>query len=201
MFPEATVRVLPRSYSDHSHLVIYTQELKEWNKEVFGNIFKRKIHLLTRIEGIQKALATYFSHNLHALERDLIKQYNSTLFQEEILWFQKSRAKHIMLGDRNTKYFHISTISKRRKTKINSFKDNAGSWITETDEIKAAILDYFQNLFNSEDTTHLDHWNNPTQTHFTHDDNIGFLKPISNSKILRVVLDIGTFKAPGKDGI
>ncbi|XP_028098516.1 uncharacterized protein LOC114298184 [Camellia sinensis] len=101
MFPEAIVRVLPRTYSDHSPLIVYTQgmhshtplhrpfrfqvawmthpglikvitsswndmknnlidstdeftrRVKEWNKKVFGNIFKRKRHLLAHIEGIQ----------------------------------------------------------------------------------------------------------------------------------------------------
>ncbi|XP_028055175.1 uncharacterized protein LOC114259367 [Camellia sinensis] len=50
MFPDAIVRVLPRTYSDHSPLIVYTQVTK-WNKEVFGNIFKCKRRLLARIEG------------------------------------------------------------------------------------------------------------------------------------------------------
>ncbi|XP_028055196.1 uncharacterized protein LOC114259389 [Camellia sinensis] len=184
MFPEATVRVLPRTYSDHSPLLVYTQgmhtlnplirpfrfeaawitypglldviksswsdmnqnlidstaeftcRVKEWNKEVFGNIFQRKRHLLARIEGIQRSLANYFSHNLQSLEKDLIFQYNACLFQEEVLWFQKSRSKHITLGDRNSKYFHVSTITKRRKNKINALKDTSGNWITDSVNIK-----------------------------------------------------------------
>ncbi|KAL7166943.1 hypothetical protein ACSBR2_037579 [Camellia fascicularis] len=151
MFPEATVRILPRTYSDHSPLLVYTQgmhqlnplnrpfrfeaawmthpglidvinsswtnmnhnlidstadftcKVKEWNRVVFGNIFKRKRHLLARIEGLQKCLANNFSHSLQILEKELITQYNSTLYQEEILWFQKARSKHILLGDRNTR--------------------------------------------------------------------------------------------------
>ncbi|KAL7213994.1 hypothetical protein ACSBR1_026425 [Camellia fascicularis] len=98
LFPEGTVRTLPRTYSDHSPLVVYTQgmhplnplnrpfrfeaawlchpnfmdvvqqswwnmdhnlinaindfthNVKIWNKETFGNIFKRKRNLLARIE-------------------------------------------------------------------------------------------------------------------------------------------------------
>ncbi|KAL7183941.1 hypothetical protein ACSBR2_026167 [Camellia fascicularis] len=155
LFPEGTMRTLPRTYSDHSPLVIYTQSMhspnpqnrpfrfeaawlshpnfsevvndswlnmdchflaainnftqnvKTWNRDVFGNIFKRKRSLLARIEGIQKAQALNFSHNLHILEKDLIKQFNSTLSQKETLWFQKSRNNWVTLGDSNTNFFHM----------------------------------------------------------------------------------------------
>ncbi|XP_028113017.1 uncharacterized protein LOC114311151 [Camellia sinensis] len=179
----------------------FTRRVTEWNKEVFGNIFKRKRHLLARIEGIQKTLANNFSHNLHVLEQELLKQYNVTLLQEETLWFQKSRAKRITFCDRNTKFFHISTITKRRKTKINALKDSAGTWHIETNEIKAVILDYFQNLFNYEDVIQLDHCNNLASTYLTYDDNTGILKPISHAEILRAFKAIGSFKAPRKDGL
>ncbi|KAL7254737.1 hypothetical protein ACSBR1_008974 [Camellia fascicularis] len=160
LFPEGTVRTLPRMYSDHSPLVVFTQDMhpsnpksrpfrfeaawlchpnfpdvvlkswanmntnlvgaitefthnvKTWNKEVFGNVFKRKRSLLARIEGIQKAQTQTFSHNLFLLEQDLIKQYNSTLFQEELIWFQKSRVKWLTMGNLNTKFFHITTLNK-----------------------------------------------------------------------------------------
>ncbi|KAL7239070.1 hypothetical protein ACSBR2_005045 [Camellia fascicularis] len=140
LFPEGTVRTLPRTYSDHSPLVVYTQgmhplnplnrpfrfeaawlchpnftdvqqswwnmdhnlinaindfthNVKIWNKETFGNIFKRKRNLLAHIEGLQKSQAQSYSHNLFLLEKDLITQYNATFFQEELLWFKKSRVK------------------------------------------------------------------------------------------------------------
>ncbi|KAL7179875.1 hypothetical protein ACSBR1_043142 [Camellia fascicularis] len=58
----------------------FTLKVSVWNKEVFGNIFKWKRLLLARIEGIQRAQTTNFSHSLQALEKDLINQYNVTLF-------------------------------------------------------------------------------------------------------------------------
>lgn len=60
--------------------VEFTLRVSVWNKEVFGNIFKRKRLLLARIEVIQRAQTTNFSHNLQALEKDLINQYNVTIF-------------------------------------------------------------------------------------------------------------------------
>ena len=56
-----------------------TTYLKNWNKDVFGNIFRNKRNILARIEGIQKARSLQYSHNLFLLEKDLIKQFNDIL--------------------------------------------------------------------------------------------------------------------------
>lgn len=77
-----------------------------FNKDVFGNIFKRKMQVESRIKGIQKSLDRVDFVQLVLLESQLQKEYNQILFQEELHWFQKSRDNWIKLGDRNTKYFH-----------------------------------------------------------------------------------------------
>jgi hypothetical protein len=38
-----------------------TPHLKEWNKDTFGNIFKRKKELLTRLNGIQNSSSYGYS--------------------------------------------------------------------------------------------------------------------------------------------
>ncbi|KAJ4843640.1 hypothetical protein Tsubulata_020155 [Turnera subulata] len=85
--------------------------LSKWNWEVFGNIFHRKKVLLARISGIQRLKATaragYF---LHSLEKELLVEYDRVLAQEEMLWFQKSRSQWVQNGDRNTSFFHTSTL-------------------------------------------------------------------------------------------
>lgn len=40
----------------------------------------------------------------------LRKEMDEVLDQEEMLWFQKSRLDAIKDGDKNTRYFHLSTI-------------------------------------------------------------------------------------------
>ncbi|KAL7198296.1 hypothetical protein ACSBR2_020739 [Camellia fascicularis] len=60
------------------------------------------------------------------------------------------------MGDRNTKFFHISTLNKRRKLKINMIKDAAGNWLSNPVTIRNHILQYFNDLFQHEATTMLD---------------------------------------------
>lgn len=58
-----------------------------FNKEVFGDIFRRKQLLEARIAGIQRTLEMVDSLELVQLERHLQAEYEHTLHQEELLWF------------------------------------------------------------------------------------------------------------------
>ena len=58
-----------------------------WNKENFGNIFKRKRHLLARLNGIQHALEKFNSNRLLELESKLKMELETILSQEELLWY------------------------------------------------------------------------------------------------------------------
>lgn len=58
---------------------------------MLGSIFKRKRHIEARIKGIQRTLERVDSLALHHSEQSLQHEFNDILFQEELLWFQKSR--------------------------------------------------------------------------------------------------------------
>ncbi|CAJ2644330.1 unnamed protein product [Trifolium pratense] len=87
-----------------------TVQLKKWNKDIFGDIFKRKKEILDRLNGIQNSSNYGHSIFLENLEKELQDQLVVTLYQEECFWFQKSRSQWINDGDRNTKYYHSKTI-------------------------------------------------------------------------------------------
>ena len=53
-------------------------------------------------------------------------KYESMLEQEELIWFQKARNDCINFRDKNSWYFHASTIIRRKKNKIESLKDENG---------------------------------------------------------------------------
>ena len=44
------------------------------------------------------------------LEKDLQRELNEVLNQEQELWALKSRLNWMVLSDRNTSFFHVSTI-------------------------------------------------------------------------------------------
>lgn len=56
-----------------------------FNKEVFGNIFKRKRNIEARMKGIQRTRERVDSLALFHLEQSIQHEYNHILFQEEVL--------------------------------------------------------------------------------------------------------------------
>lgn len=92
----------------------------EFNKETFGNTFKKKRQLQGRIREVHRELDIYPYANLILLERELQNEYDTVLAQEEMLWYQKSREKWVKFGNKNTKFFHTQTGIRRRHNKVMS---------------------------------------------------------------------------------
>ncbi|KAK5770539.1 hypothetical protein PVK06_046690 [Gossypium arboreum] len=100
----------------------FIETSNKWNREVFGNILKKKRTILARLSGIQKSMENYRSRKLVDLERKLQVKMERVLDNEEMLWKQKSHCNWLMLGDRNTKYFHSQANNRRRVNQINALK-------------------------------------------------------------------------------
>lgn len=106
-------------------------DLQVWNKEIFGNIFIQKRHLLARIAGVQSSLSSRKDRGLLKLEAKLRLELDEILHREELLWYQKSPVDWLCDGDRNTTYFHLSTLIRRWRNNIASIKDGDGNWVHE----------------------------------------------------------------------
>ncbi|MCH96001.1 hypothetical protein A2U01_0016984, partial [Trifolium medium] len=110
------------------NLVKVQQDIKHWKVNTFDQVLHKKKELVARIGGIQRSI--YNSNNvggLRRLERKLHEELNDILKKEELMWFQRSRSKWLTDGDRNTKYYHIKTVSRRRKNNILMLKDGDGA--------------------------------------------------------------------------
>lgn len=114
-------RPLPSAISD------FTTRVKKWNYEVFGNLFARKRRVLARLNGGKKSLACNLSESLLRLENLLIEEHAMIKLQEEKFWALKSRLNAAAFGDRNTSYFHITTVVKGRGIKSNVLWMELGS--------------------------------------------------------------------------
>ncbi|XP_021766581.1 uncharacterized protein LOC110731038 [Chenopodium quinoa] len=133
------------------HLEKIANDLQDWNKKIFHNIFRKKRILLARIGGVQKCLAQQKSRDIIKLEAKLRKELDEVLEQEELLWYQKSRVEWIQDGDRNTTFFHLSTIARRWRNKISAIKEEPESdWIHDKNRVQEVIVKYFQDLFLAE---------------------------------------------------
>lgn len=90
------------------------------------------------------------SHNdiwLEEKQKSIRLKYQEVMRQEEILWFQRSRAKWLSFGDWNTHYFHGLTVVKRRKNTYEAILDLDGNWVEDVASLERLVTEYFSNLF------------------------------------------------------
>lgn len=73
------------------------------------------------------------------------------LIRSETIWRQKSRERWLKLSDKNSKFFHLSTIIRRRNNNVDAIKKEDGSWIYEPNQIRRLFRDYFIDLFKEEE--------------------------------------------------
>lgn len=83
------------------------------------------------------------------LEKVLQRELDEVLNQEQELWALKSRVNWMILGDRNTSFFHVSTIVRRRRNRISCLKNSVGEWIHEEALIMSSIREGFAKLYTS----------------------------------------------------
>ncbi|XP_026448120.1 uncharacterized protein LOC113348525 [Papaver somniferum] len=127
--------------------------LKLWAKQEFGHMERR----LEELEDIFVKLDV--EEDLHGgLNEDQwnerLKAHqdycNLTIAKAE-KWRSRSRANHIALNEKNTKYFHKLASDRRRRNFIGAIKVD-GVMTYKAEEVKKGIVDFFQNIFQNRAT-------------------------------------------------
>ena len=171
--------------------------LRKWNKEVFGNCQDKINSLLQNIKAVQ---AKAPSEQTSLLEEALQSELSEWLLRSKSLWHQKSRESWLKLGGRSTKFFHLSTIIRRKQNNIDAIRDENGIWLTDTNSIRNLFLDNYKNLFSQGDENfppHLEHLVLPC---ITEDDNTELSRIPTPKEIKSTIFNMQDLKAPGPDG-
>ncbi|CAN1744115.1 LINE-1 retrotransposable element ORF2 protein, partial [Linum perenne] len=180
----------------------FEDDCRNWNSEVFGHIFKRKRYLEGRLKWLESRNQSSFSEEQARTEEEVRAELEKTLWQENMLWLQKSRLQWIRDGDRNTKFFHLSTLKRRKFNAIKGLKREDGSWCFDERELQELAISHFQNLFRAGTVTELQ--GNGELTGFTCPipeavgEGLGMAP--SETEIFSIIKSMGRLKAPGKDG-
>lgn len=83
--------------------------LKEWNKSIFGNIFKEKESVELDLEAFNEYVISHgMTQTKFRIENDLKEKHVQLLAKEEIYWRDKACDTWLKAGDSNTKIFHNS---------------------------------------------------------------------------------------------
>jgi len=168
---------------------------------VFGNLFRRKNDIWSRLEGILKKLADGYNPFLVKLEAQLRRDLDEVLNQVGTFWFQKSRTEAIRDGDRNSRYYHLITVILRRLNRIESLQDIHGTWHWDEDNIKCMVTAYFMSLYKDEFGTYSPYIAPRDCIPIIAEEELAMLqRPFMGSEVKRAIFDMKDFKAPGPDG-
>lgn len=105
--------------------------LVEWSMKEYGNVERKKKRLWARLVGIKKAMESPGNNHLLKLEKKIQVELENILNQVELLWYQRSREEWILSGDRNTKFYHAATMTRKQKSIITTLRVDSGEWISE----------------------------------------------------------------------
>lgn len=179
----------------------FASKLCNWNRETFHNIFRKKAELWARIEGVQKRLSMKWERKWIKLEAKLRRELDDVLHEEEMIWFQKSRLEAIKDGDRNTKYFHLATVIRRHRNRVDMLQDKTGAWITEPSKLRELVVQYWSDLFTEEepnfDTNNFSKGSFPLLTSRELE---ALTRPYAQCEVVLAIKSMQAFKAPGPDG-
>lgn len=82
----------------------------------------------------------------------LKKEFQRKVKEEEIKWRRWSRCRWLKEGDKNTRFFHGLTSTRRRGNRISSLLDKE-KWLDTQEEIIDHTKDYFNSLYAKEECT------------------------------------------------
>ncbi|KAL0407597.1 UNVERIFIED_CONTAM: putative ribonuclease H protein [Sesamum radiatum] len=123
--------------------------LKNWNWEVFGNIFQNIK------EAEQKSKAAEVRYDNDPSDTNLIAMNKATaeltlaLSMEECYWRQKSACKWLSEGEKNTKYFHSLVKKKRKNSHIHQIQHN-DVILSSRETLQQSVVEYFTRAFTDE---------------------------------------------------
>lgn len=174
------------------------KRLVEWQKITFKRADEEISILKKKLEGlISQEGQCSNSQEISVVQRRIDDLWH----QEELFWSQRSRLKCLEGGDKNTNFFHASTIQRRNRNRIHRIKNMEGEWVEGRDNIFKAIIDNFEEVYKSDRPRRDDNCLSVIPSLVSQEMNDRLLKPVTETEIKAAAFSLGALKAPGPDGL
>lgn len=129
------------------------------------------------------------------------KELEEVLYQEELIWFQKSRENWIVSGDRNTKFYHAATVVKRTQKRVAGLRNIDDDLITDKGTMKKMMTDYFKDLFSKDNSCDISVAIRGRFPDLSAKSKNEISRPVLDDEIKCAIFDMAPLKAPGPDGL
>jgi hypothetical protein len=120
------------------------QELKLFNMTNFSNISNRIKDAKDEMDKAQQAMhTTHGNTTLCMRERDVVRNYASTVRAEESFFKQKARIQWLRLEDQNTSFFHKLVNGRHNRNRLLSVIKEDGEVVEGYKAVKSEVIAYF----------------------------------------------------------
>lgn len=136
-------------------------------------------------------------------EQILLTQLDERSRQEKLLWRQKSRIRWLREGERNTKFFHRTTIQRRMNNTISHIQNSQGDKMKKKEDIEIELTNHFKTVHQGQPTDRQSAINEILQhipKLITEEHNQLLLRPVTITEVEEASNQLKVGKAPGPDG-
>jgi hypothetical protein len=134
---QSWMRSSTRSFSQKTSYLAF--DLRKWRKRK-----PRNPDLLTQIKTqLLEQQTKHSSQRDHSLQQKLTDQHHDLLAKEEAYHIQRAKKRWVVLGDRNTSFFHQAIVKRNRKNRITHLSNPDGSYSTAPKQHSDTLVQYF----------------------------------------------------------
>jgi len=178
--------------------------LKAWNRTHFGNIQESQQKLEQQMRALQqKFILEGRTEEQTQQEQILWNQIEERQKQEDVLWRQKSRISWLKDGEKNTKFFHKTTIQRRMHNNITFVNNQQGEIIEAHEDMEKEFTGYFKDILTEPEGNRTEAIRAITQhipKIINEEHNNKLLQPTSLKEVEEAMAQLKDGKAPGPDG-
>ena len=175
-------------------------DLRDWNRNHFGDIFEKVKVAAEKLKVAQTNLEAAFSDTCLQEVITAQQELDKDLRHEEKYWTQKAHCKWLKEGDRNTAFFHNTVKQRRQHNLIQAIKDTNGVWKHDVQDICSIGMDFFKSLFTSDGRVEDEHLLDCILRLIFDDDNSILSKVPDMEEIHHALLSMPAGAASGPDG-
>ncbi|XP_027156807.1 uncharacterized protein LOC113757945 [Coffea eugenioides] len=132
------------------------QELRKWNKEVFGNIFDRVREHEEKVLALECSLEEGPSEEGQYQLVQAQGELKQSLLREAAYWRQKACLRWLWEGDANSKFFHAQVKQRRARSCIHRMKDGNRVWTEQAGRIEDLAVAFFEGILSQPDRVQVD---------------------------------------------
>nr|XP_028964584.1 uncharacterized protein LOC114827109 [Malus domestica] len=174
-------------------LVRWTKKINDCKSSLIRwsrNKFKKRGLLIQELLHQLQELQMDWRSNIEVIKQktQLVDELRA---QEESYWMQRSRVRWLRDGDANTKFFHNSTLQRRRRNQIIKIKDELGNWVEQPGRVRKLVEYHFIHTFTTGGARNWGSFLDCISPRVTEDMNLALFKPVSEDEIKTAIFKNG----------